>query len=66
MTSSLHTRPEQLLEVQGVESFDASCNQCGRRWQGTGTINARRAARQAQRHADRTLHIITAEWADRR
>lgn len=49
----------------GVETFNARCETCDRHWHATGTVNSRRAHRQAQRHSDRTGHLIQAEWANR-
>jgi hypothetical protein len=39
---------------------------CDRHWEATGAINCRRAAERAQRHANRTGHLIDLQWANRR
>ena len=52
----------------GPERFDGRCEaeDCDRTFSGRGTIEARKAAARAQKHADRTGHRIAAEWANRR
>lgn len=51
---------------RGEERFTAQCEECDRTWAARGTINSRRAMRQAQKHADRTGHRIAAQWTNRR
>ncbi|HWD76336.1 MAG TPA: hypothetical protein VG371_14440 [Solirubrobacteraceae bacterium] len=53
-----------LLIRPGEEWLRAQCTVCGRTWEAVGTVNSRRAIAAAQRHADRTGHVIDAQHAN--
>lgn len=50
--------------LQGPETFEATCTNCGRSWKGLGRQQSRRARRKAQQHADKTWHLIEAQHAN--
>jgi hypothetical protein len=50
----------------GEEWFEAECGGCDRRWSGRGTSESRQALKRAQKHADRTGHLVSARHANRR
>lgn len=66
-----------ILTTPGEEWFEATCAgasldadgeliPCDRHWSARGTIASRRAAARAQKHSDRTGHMLDAQWANRR
>jgi hypothetical protein len=50
----------------GEEWIEAECQGCDRRWSGHGTRDSRQALKRAQKHADRTGHLVSAQHANRR